>query len=115
MIFGAFAHWLTEPSALSHRVNVKLIQPMGPSLGYDRLSEFVDATVVKQSLPFYWEIETVLRHTQIGDRAWIGARAILLPGIRISYGAVVGAGLVASKNVPDREVHVGNPAHKIGD
>lgn len=43
----------------------------------------------------------------------IGANATLLPGIIIGEGAMVGAGAVVTKNVPDYAVVVGNPAKVI--
>ena len=36
---------------------------------------------------------------EIGDHAWIGARAIICPGVKIGEGAVVGAGAVVTRNV----------------
>jgi maltose O-acetyltransferase len=51
----------------------------------------------------------------IGDRAWIGYRAIILPGVKIGEGAVVGAGSVVSKDVNPFTIVVGNPAKPIGE
>lgn len=42
--------------------------------------------------------------------ASIGANATILPGITIGYKAMVGAGAVVTKDVPDYAVVVGNPA-----
>ncbi|MDX2306647.1 MAG: acyltransferase [Hyphomicrobium sp.] len=50
----------------------------------------------------------------IGDRAWIGYRAIVLPGIEIGEGAVVAAGAVVSRNVAPYTIVAGNPAQVIG-
>jgi acetyltransferase-like isoleucine patch superfamily enzyme len=50
----------------------------------------------------------------IGDRAWIGYRALILPGIAIGEGAVVGAGAVVTKDVPAFAIVAGNPARIIG-
>lgn len=47
---------------------------------------------------------------QIDDYAWIAVGATILPGVRIGYGAVVGAGAVVAKDVPPRAVATGNPA-----
>lgn len=52
---------------------------------------------------------------KIGDRAWIGYRALLLPGVEIGEGAVVGAGAVVTKDVPPYTIVAGNPAVKIRD
>ena len=46
----------------------------------------------------------------IMDHAWIGARAIILPGVTIGEGAVVGAGAVVSRDVPPYMIVAGNPA-----
>jgi acetyltransferase-like isoleucine patch superfamily enzyme len=51
----------------------------------------------------------------IGDRAWIGYRAIVLPGVCIGEGAVIGAGAVVTKNVEPYTIAAGNPARKIGE
>ena len=50
----------------------------------------------------------------IGDDAWLGARAIILPGCRrIGRGAVVAAGAVVTRDVPDYALVAGNPARVI--
>ena len=46
----------------------------------------------------------------IEDDVWIGARAIILSGVRIGTGAVIGAGAVVTKDVPAYAVVGGNPA-----
>jgi acetyltransferase-like isoleucine patch superfamily enzyme len=51
----------------------------------------------------------------IGDRVWIGYRAIVLPGVTIGEGAVVGAGSVVTKDIAPYTIVAGNPARKIGD
>jgi acetyltransferase-like isoleucine patch superfamily enzyme len=45
--------------------------------------------------------------------SWIGANSIILPGVTIGENAVVGAGSVVTKSVPDRSVVAGNPAKII--
>lgn len=50
----------------------------------------------------------------IGDRVWIGYRAMILPGVTIGEGAVVGAGAVVTKDVEAYTIVGGNPAKKIG-
>ena len=45
--------------------------------------------------------------------SWIGANAIILPGVEIGQGAVVGAGSVVTKSVPAGCVAVGNPARVV--
>jgi acetyltransferase-like isoleucine patch superfamily enzyme len=52
---------------------------------------------------------------EIGDYVFIGPRAIILPDIKIGKGAVVAAGAVVTKNIPEFEIWGGIPAQKIGD
>jgi putative colanic acid biosynthesis acetyltransferase WcaF len=49
----------------------------------------------------------------IGDQAWICADAFIGPNVRVGNGAVVGAGSVVTKDVPDWTVVAGNPAREI--
>lgn len=49
----------------------------------------------------------------VGQDAWIGAGAIVLPGVTIGEGAVIGAGAVVTKDVDPFTVVAGNPAHVI--
>ena len=46
---------------------------------------------------------------RIGRNVWIGAGAIVLPGVTIGDGTVVGAGSVVTKDLPENVVAVGNP------
>ncbi|WP_175813625.1 acyltransferase [Burkholderia contaminans] len=49
----------------------------------------------------------------IEDHVWIGARAIISPGVRIGEGAVVGAGSVVTRDVEPYTIVAGNPARFI--
>lgn len=47
------------------------------------------------------------------DDVWIGARAIILSGVRIGQGAVIAAGSVVTKDVEPYSIVAGNPAKHI--
>jgi len=49
----------------------------------------------------------------IDDEAWLGVRVTVLSGVRIGKGAVIGAGSVVSKNIPDNAIAVGTPARVV--
>ncbi len=49
----------------------------------------------------------------LGARAWVAARAIVLPGVAIGDGAVVGAGSVVTRDVPAGCTVAGNPARVV--
>lgn len=57
-----------------------------------------------------WKLQRIL----VRKGASIGARAIILPGITIGKYALVGAGSVVTKDVPDYTIVVGCPARIIG-
>jgi phosphonate metabolism protein (transferase hexapeptide repeat family) len=50
---------------------------------------------------------------KVGPDVWIGHGAIILPGVNIGTGAVIGAGAVVTKNVPNYSIVVGSPARVI--
>lgn len=49
----------------------------------------------------------------IEDDVFIGARCLVLKGVKIGRGAMVGAGSVVTKNIPPCEIWAGNPAKYI--
>ena len=46
---------------------------------------------------------------RIGKNCWIGAGALIMPGVTIGDNVVIGAGSVVTKDIPDNVVAVGNP------
>lgn len=52
---------------------------------------------------------------EIGDRVWISARAIVLPGVTVHDGAVIGAGAIVTKDCEEFALYVGCPAVKKGN
>jgi acetyltransferase-like isoleucine patch superfamily enzyme len=63
----------------------------------------------------YFQGHSLPEPVRIERGAWIGAKAIILPGVSIGRNAVIGAGSVVTKSVPARSVVVGNPAKPIHD
>ena len=53
------------------------------------------------------------RPVVIGDDVWIGANAVILPGVTIGRHVVVAAGAVVTKDVPDSCVVAGIPAKVV--
>lgn len=54
------------------------------------------------------------RPVVIGDRVWVGARAQILPGVRIAADVVVAAGAVVTRDCPVAGVYAGVPARLVG-
>ena len=53
------------------------------------------------------------RDVRIGENTWIGAGAIILPGVTIGSNTVIGAGSVVTRDIPDNVVAVGNPCRVL--
>lgn len=55
-----------------------------------------------------------LLQTRIGRGSTLGARSVVLPGVCVGKFAMVGAGSVVTKDVPEFALVVGNPAKQVG-
>jgi putative colanic acid biosynthesis acetyltransferase WcaF len=60
-------------------------------------------------------LQLITKPITVGKNTFIGARAMILPGVSIGNQAIVGAMSVVPKDVPDHQIVVGNPAKKIGE
>lgn len=60
------------------------------------------------------DFHAVNEPVEIGDYVFIGPRSIILPGVKIGEGAIIAAGAVVTKNVPERTIVGGVPAKEIG-
>jgi len=80
----------------------------------DRVSIAPKCTFILMSHPNFSHIRKYIQRKpsiiKIGDDVWIGAGAIILPGVTIGEGAIIGAGAVVTKDVPPFAVVAGNPA-----
>lgn len=61
------------------------------------------------------KFEAVNESVDIGDYVFIGPRAIILPGVKIGKGAIVAAGCVVTKDVPEYSIYAGVPGKVIGE
>jgi acetyltransferase-like isoleucine patch superfamily enzyme len=76
-------------------------------------SKFVSGSHVQEPLQQSQNIERSV--VRIGRNALVFTNAVVLPGCSVGRNSVVGAGAVLTRDVPDGEIWVGNPAKKVGD
>jgi acetyltransferase-like isoleucine patch superfamily enzyme len=58
---------------------------------------------------------SIARPIQIGDNVWIGANAVILPGVQIGSNVVIGAGSVVTNDIPSNVIAAGNPCKVLSD
>ena len=100
VVIGAFVHiWGGGGVMIGHRVLIAshvAITSLTLSYTGPRVRETIRAAPI-----------------DIGDDAWIGTHAVILPGVRIGAGAVIGAGSVVTRDVPPRSIVAGVPARIV--
>jgi len=55
----------------------------------------------------------IAKPIKIGNRVWIGANVTILKGVTIGDDAIVGAGSVVTKDIPEKAIAVGTPAQVL--
>jgi len=63
--------------------------------------------------PIYFQGHEPSASIVLKNGCWIGANAVILPGVTIGQNSVVGAGSIVTKSIPPFSVAVGNPAKVI--
>lgn len=63
----------------------------------------------------YSGCEYELGKVVIGEGAYIGVNAVVLPNVTIGRCAIIGAGAIVTKDIPDYAIAVGCPARVVGD
>jgi acetyltransferase-like isoleucine patch superfamily enzyme len=81
--------------------------PKGIHVGAETYIAF-DVAVLSHEM-----IRAMYVHTRIGERCFIGARSVIMPGVVVGDGSVVAAGSVVTKDVPPRSIVAGNPARVV--
>jgi maltose O-acetyltransferase len=78
------------------------------------LSANVFITDVTNDMKKYPELTHIAQPIFIKDHVWVGAGAIIMPGVTIGKNSVISAGSVVTRSIPSGEIWFGNPARPIG-
>jgi maltose O-acetyltransferase len=82
---------------------------MGPSVAIWTTNHAFNRT----DIPMMYQGQQPERPVFIGDDVWIGTRVTILPGVNVGNHAIIGAGSVVTRNVPNWAIVAGNPARVI--
>lgn len=82
---------------------------MGPNVSIYTANHAFDSTDIPMNKQGFYPEQPVV----IGDDVWIGGGAIILSNVHIGKGAIIGAGAVVTKDVPEYAIVGGNPAKVI--
>lgn len=92
---------------LSMKCNLDKTNPKGIFVGKETYIAF-GAVVLSHDFVRNMHVDTV-----IGERCFIGAHSLIMPGVHIGDNSIVGAGSVVTKSVPANVIVAGNPARVI--
>lgn len=95
------------------RLNGKVIIGNDVIMGPEVLIYTTNHVAEKTDIAIKYQGTTAERPVIVGDDSWICARAMILPGVKIGRGAIIAAGAVVTKDVPDFAIVGGNPAKLI--
>jgi len=79
---------------------------LGPNVGLYAVAHPMEAAGRERRLG-------IAKPITIGDNVWIGGNSVVLMGVKIGRNAVIGAGSVVTRDIPDNAVAAGNPARVI--
>ncbi|MGI6254577.1 MAG: sugar O-acetyltransferase [Acutalibacter sp.] len=79
---------------------------VGPNCTFSTAGHPLDAEQRNQGLEYAYPIS-------VGDNVWFGASVTVLPGVHIGNNAVIGAGSVVNRDIPDGVIAVGNPCRVL--
>ena len=93
-----------EGVLISRKANLDYTHPSGFHIG--------DYSIITPGVHIFTHDFVRREHvsTHIGSHCFVGANAIILPGVRIGDHCVIAAGSVVTQDVPARSVVAGNPA-----
>ena len=78
----------------------------GPNVTVATANHPIEASLRARGLQYNKDVH-------IGENAWIGAGAVIVPGVTVGKNTIIGAGSIVTKDIPDNVVAVGNPCRVL--
>jgi len=92
---------------ISLRARMDFTNPRGVHIGEGTYVTF-DSVILSHDMSRLMHLDTY-----IGKNCFIGAKAIIMPGVRVGDSCIVGSGAVVTKDVPSGSIVAGNPAQIV--
>lgn len=96
-----------------HNSRIDALMPQFVEIGDNFISAPGSMILTHDSSLLFHAKKYRIEKVKIGDNVFLGANAIILPGVTIGNSVIIGAGAVVTKDVPDNCVVAGNPARII--
>ena len=106
---GGGGVFIGDRALIAHNVNI-FDNDTHPTDAIERKrdAELIFASGTRENFP-----SLAVRAVRIGDDAWIGCNVCVMKDVTIGNGAIIAAGSVVTKDVPDYCVAAGNPAKVV--
>jgi acetyltransferase-like isoleucine patch superfamily enzyme len=96
-----------EGIRISRSARLDKTNPRGVHIGAHTLVSF-DATILSHNFVDGRNVDTY-----VGSYSFVGARVIVMPGVRVGDHCIIGAGSVVTTDIPSNSIAVGNPARVV--
>ena len=93
-----------------HNSYVDDLIPQAVSIGENFVASFNSMIIAHDASLFNHTKKHRIEEVVIGDNVFLGAGAIILPGVTVGDGAIIGAGSIVTKDIKPFTVVAGNPA-----
>ena len=97
----------SAPICIKRRLEIAIFS----AFGKHKTEKFLNPLFIAQAerVIFFQILRLTCLLVHIGKNVWIGAGAVILPGVSIGDNSVIGAGSIVTKDIPSNVVAVGNP------
>lgn len=96
-----------------HNTEIDSLIPQMIEIGDDFISAPGSKILAHDASTYIFVRKHRIEKTVIGDRVFLGANAIIMPGVTVGNDVIIGAGAIVTKNIESGMVVVGSPARVV--